>query len=128
MNSETLLIVDDEQSIREYLHRVLSREGFKILEASNGQEALDVLRRQDGEIHLVLMDISMPQMDGQTCARLMIKEKPQIPIICMSGNMDPAQMAKELNIPTITFLQKPFTTEDILNQTRAMLMKARGRG
>ena len=80
--------------------------GFPILEACNGEEALDVFKRQTGKIQLVLMDISMPQMDGQTCARLMLKEQPQIPMVYMSGDMDAARMPG-IETPTMGFLSNP---------------------
>lgn len=123
MNPKTILIVDDEQSIRQLLRRIFSREGFLILEASNGKEALDVFKRETGKIQLVLMDMSMPQMDGQTCARLMLKERPQIPMVYMSGDMDAARMPAELNKPGTAFLSKPFSNEEMLLTAREVLMK-----
>ena len=121
MQLETILIVDDEQVIREFLHRILSKEGFHILEASHGEEALSIFRREAKNIHLVLMDISMPQMDGRTCARLILNEKPGMPIIYMSGNMDPALMTKELSKPAMAFLPKPFTLIALLSTVRRVL-------
>jgi len=119
--NKTILVADDEQPIREFLRRILSKEGFHILEASNGEEALDVFKRQTGKIRLVMMDISMPKMDGTACARLMLKEQPHIPIIYMSGNLDPALMPAELKNPAMAFLPKPFTTEEILFQVCGLL-------
>ena len=124
MNPKTILVVDDEQPIRELLRRIFSRQGFQILEASNGEEALDVFKREAGKIQLVLMDMSMPQMDGQTCARLMLKERPQIPMVYMSGDMDAARMPEELNTPATAFLSKPFTTEEMLLKAHGLLKKA----
>lgn len=121
IDPKTILVVDDEQSIRQFLRRIFSREGFRILEASHGVEALDVFRRQIDDIHLVLMDISMPQMDGLTCAKLMLKDKPQMPVLYMSGDMDPALMPKELTNLTMAFLAKPFTVQDILSKAHNLL-------
>src|ERR1035438_8088008 len=121
MNPKTILVVDDEKPIREFLLRVFSREGYHLLEASNGHEALDIFKRQSQDIHLVLMDISMPQMDGPTCAKLMLKEKPLTPVLYMSGDMDPATMPAELTNPSMDFLAKPFTVQDILSKARGLL-------
>ena len=121
LDPKTILIVDDEQPIREFLRRILSKEGFQILEASNGEEALDVFKRQTAKIQLVLMDIAMPQMDGRTCARMMLKEQPHMPMIYMSGDMDPALMPPELKKPAMAFLPKPFTAEEILFQACSLL-------
>jgi two-component system cell cycle sensor histidine kinase/response regulator CckA len=126
MKSQTILIVDDEQPIREYLRRILSREGFEILESSNGREALKVFGEQAGKINLVLMDISMPQMDGQTCALHMLKDRPHTPVIYMSGDMNPAKMSAELTKSPMMFLSKPFTTEEILSHARALLARPEG--
>ena len=121
MLPKTILVVEDEQPIREVLRRILSREGFQVLEASHGQEALNVFKRRSKEIQLVLMDISMPQMDGQTCGRLMLKERPELRIIYMSGDMDPAHMPEDLIKPTMTFLAKPFTLDILLSTVRRFL-------
>jgi YesN/AraC family two-component response regulator len=97
----TVLIVDDEATIRTYLQLVLRREGFETVEATNGVEALEVMRRF--KVDILISDVQMPKMDGIGLANAVRAEFPDTPLILISGYADTEQIR---NMKVI-FLQKP---------------------
>ncbi|MGA3127656.1 MAG: PAS domain S-box protein [Candidatus Korobacteraceae bacterium] len=110
---ETILLVEDEAALRESVAAYLSQHGYKVLEASNGEEALEVAARHPEKIHLLLTDVVMPRMEGTTLASQLATARPGITTLFMSGYTDhrvlqhlpetrrPAVLQKPLNLQTL---------------------------
>lgn len=120
--SETILLVEDEESVRELAQRILVAEGYRVLEASNGEEALRVSEEYAGSIHLLLTDIVMPGgMSGRQLAAYLLALRPQIKILYMSGYTDDAIVRHGVLDAGIAFLQKPFTLNILMQKVRGVL-------
>jgi CheY-like chemotaxis protein len=122
---ETVLLVEDEPGLRKLISVILSAEGYSILEAPDGVEALRVVKQHAGPIHLLLTDMIMPQMSGRQLAEKLLSLLPDIRVMLMSGN--PAEMIEEEGDldPRVQFLQKPFTPDALTEKLRAVLRRPR---
>jgi two-component system cell cycle sensor histidine kinase/response regulator CckA len=128
-NGETILVVDDEVNIISANRRMLSRHGYKVLEAGNGQEALEMFRSRPDSIDLVVTDIMMPGMDGMGLIRALKASFPGVKIIASSGlgsglghcsqGPDRAEELKALGVGV--FLSKPYSTEKLLRMIHKTL-------
>jgi two-component system, cell cycle sensor histidine kinase and response regulator CckA len=117
-SNRTILVVEDSDAIRHVVCAMLAQNGYTCLEASDGDEALTVLRAED-EVHLVLTDVVMPKMGGAELAGHMARDYPSIPIVFMSGYSDnPLVRAIET---TPMFLPKPFTSSALTTRVRLAL-------
>jgi PAS domain S-box-containing protein len=120
--SETVLLVEDEQEVRLLAHRLLSQQGYRVLEATNGEEALYVAHEQGGEeIHLLLTDVVMPQMGGKELADQLKILRPDIKVLYTSGYTDDAIVHHGVLEPGIHFLQKPFSLKTLSHKVREVL-------
>ncbi len=108
----TILIADDEPNIRKSLARVLSLEGYKIVQAKNGKEALEAVRR--AAVDLVLMDVLMPKLDGLGALGTLREELPELPVVMMSGNASIESAVKATRLGALDFLEKPLSTDKLL--------------
>jgi PAS domain S-box-containing protein len=124
----TVLIVDDEEGIRDVADRILQDFGFQTLLATDGREALDLMERNASQITAVLMDLSMPHMGGQEALRRLRESSPDLPVIMMSGYTEEsvALQFSDTNPGITAFLQKPFLAEDLIGVIR-QAMVASGR-
>jgi CheY-like chemotaxis protein len=113
-NGETVLVVDDEASIREITRSTLETYGFKVMTASDGTEALSIYAQHKDEIAAVIMDMMMPNLDGLATIRVLRKMDPHMKIIPMSGLVADKLMVDSLGIKKELFLQKPYTAEKLL--------------
>ena len=113
---ETILVAEDNPDVRTMIESQLRSAGFEVLTASDGQEALSVLRKYAAKIRLVLLDIDLPGKDGLACLREITLQFPQLPAIMMSGlsSIDPTQLATP-------FLRKPFERTKLLATINAAL-------
>ena len=116
--NETILVVEDSDPIRRVVCAMLSQNGYNCLEASDGSEALNLLRAED-TIQLVLTDVVMPKMDGAELAGHMAREYPAIPILFMSGYSDNPLVRAIERSPI--FLPKPFTVTALTSTVRRAL-------
>src|SRR5258706_8410096 len=118
-----LLIVDDEPNILSTLRRALELEGYAVEVAGSGRLALEKLRAQtfDG----VLLDVSMPEMDGLTALRAMRETQPELPVMMMSGNATLAPGVEATKLGACDFLEKPLTTDKVLITVHNALRLAR---
>jgi PAS domain S-box-containing protein len=106
-----ILVVDDEPRIREVTAAALELEGYEVLTAGDGLEALDVVRREQARIRLIVLDLTMPRMNGvEACARLRVLA-PAIPIVIASGYGEHASLQRFPKGDVAGFLEKPFTLE-----------------
>jgi two-component system cell cycle sensor histidine kinase/response regulator CckA len=107
-------VVDDERISRRVAYRILTEEGFRVLEADSGVEALDVLRLARGRIDLLMIDVVMPQCDGVATARQVLEQWPDQCILYMSAH--PAEVLAQHGLTTLNvpFLAKPYTRGEVL--------------
>ena len=111
----TLLVVDDEPAVRGLVAHFLEHEGFLVLTARCGSEALSIARQHRGEIDLLISDIMMPGMDGPSLAKELRALEPRMPVLLMSGYCD-VEFDR-----TFAFLPKPFYMTDLLDKVRKLL-------
>ena len=115
----TILLVEDEPMVRTVAERALTRHGYKVLTANNGEEALEIVDRGD-EIALLISDVVMPLMDGPTMVRQARKTRPDLPILFMSGYAE-EQLRKSIDIANVAFLPKPFSVKELAEAVRKAL-------
>jgi len=117
---ETLLIVEDEPSVRNLVASALRHDGYHLLIASSAEEALAVADAHDGPIDLLLTDAMMPGKSGVELASLMSERRPATPVIIMSGYTDEILDVPGMKEP-IALLQKPFTPRELRRRIREVL-------
>ena len=124
--SETILLVEDQGDVRDFARDVLEAQGYEVLLAGNGAEALEVAHAHGGRIHLLVTDVVMPRMSGHELAERLAKLRPDMSVLYMSGYPDRAVVNHGILGPGVTFLQKPVATEALARKVRE-LMDARRR-
>jgi len=122
---ETVLVVEDERIVRELIREILSWQGYEVLVASRGAEALEVSERQKGPIHLLITDVVMPGMTGPELARRLTARRPATKVLFMSGYTDDSILHHGVLEPGTEFLQKPFTAESLGAKVRHILDASR---
>jgi len=119
---ETILLVEDEPLVRGLALRILREQGYIVLEASNGNEALNVAQKRTGKrIHLLLTDLVMPQMGGKELATQFKNLRPEIKVLFTSGYTDNAIVHHGVLEPGTHFLQKPFSPKSLSQKVRGVL-------
>jgi PAS domain S-box-containing protein len=121
VGTETVLVVEDEPSIRTLSRRVLEARGYRVLEAGNGKDALERVRGEEGPIHLLLTDLVMPDMPGTELASRLEQLRPGVRVLFMSGYTDDGVVRNGLLGSGRAFLQKPFTPTILANKVREIL-------
>jgi CheY-like chemotaxis protein len=120
--TETILLVEDEDGVRELAKEVLLDHGYTILEAKYGSEALQICTEYEGPIHLLLTDMIMPQgMSGRLLSEKAKKLLPGIKLLYVSGYIDDVILNHGFLDSSVPFLQKPFDPFDLLNKVREVL-------
>ena len=117
--SETILLVEDEAMVRAVAERALTRHGYKVLTAENGEAALEILAREGG-VDLMISDVVMPTMDGPTTVREARKTYPDLPILFISGYAE-EQLRKSIDLERVAFLAKPFSVQKLAEAARDAL-------
>jgi PAS domain S-box-containing protein len=118
---ETVLLVEDDESIRLLARLVLEARGYAVLAAANGDQALEIARHHLGNVHVLLTDIEVPGMRGPDLAARIASLRPAIKVLFMSGAMDGATARRE-NLPAgAALLGKPFSAEDLARRVRELL-------
>jgi CheY-like chemotaxis protein len=118
---ETVLLVEDEESVRNLTRRVLEHHGYHVLSAPNGETAMELSRNHPGEIHLLLTDVVMPGISGPRLAELLVAERRGLCCVFMSGYAATTMEQRILLQGETVFLQKPFTTTQLLRRVRELL-------
>jgi signal transduction histidine kinase/ActR/RegA family two-component response regulator len=119
--SETVLVVDDEEQVRSLECGVLQANGYRVLSAGDGREALRICRECSDPIHLLLTDIIMSNMNGRDLARQATPFQPTMRVLYVSGYPDEAELSSEGASEKTAFLQKPFTSDALLRRVRQTL-------
>jgi two-component system cell cycle sensor histidine kinase/response regulator CckA len=119
--SETILVVEDEDVVRSLACRGLREQGYTVLEARHGHEALDRLAEGRHTIDLVISDVVMPELGGRELGARLAVLQPELPILYMSGYTGDDVIQRGLLEPGMPFQQKPFTPEGLARKVREML-------
>ncbi len=124
--SETVLLVEDESTVRALARRILERHGYSVLEASDVENALRLCHEYEGAVHLVLTDVVMPGMSGPELAERLLTIRPQLRVLYMSGYTDDALVEHGVLEPGVQLLQKPFSPLALVHRVRAVLDSENG--
>jgi two-component system cell cycle sensor histidine kinase/response regulator CckA len=119
--NETILLVEDEESVRRLASLLLERSGYRLLVASSAEEALQTARAFEGEIHLLLTDVVLPGLNGRRLADLLRVERPQTKVVFASGYFDEGDALE----PGSDFIQKPFNPDTLARSIRRALDRGR---
>jgi two-component system cell cycle sensor histidine kinase/response regulator CckA len=117
--SGTILLVEDEDMVRAVAERALSRQGYKVLTAANGEEALELLDGH-GVVDLLISDVVMPMMDGPTMVRHARERFPGMPVLFMSGYAE-EQLRRSIDLDHVAFLPKPFSVQQLAEAARSTI-------
>ena len=120
---ETILVADDEISIRELVRDTLEPLGYNIIEASDGEEALELFHQSDFKIDMLLTDVIMPKMTGKKLAETLIAEKPEFKVLYMSGYTDNVIAHQGVLDENIEFINKPLVPSLLTKKIREVLEK-----
>lgn len=118
-----ILIADDEQHILETVRSYLKQDGFQVVTAQNGREALFVFRHEKPD--LIILDVMMPEMDGWEAARLIRKES-SVPLLFLTARVEEIDQIRGLEIGADEYLSKPFSPRMVVARVRALLRRAYG--
>lgn len=118
---ETVLLVEDEASVRQASRQFLARSGYEVLEACDGEDALRVSREHRGAIHLMVTDVVMPKMGGPRLAERLAEERPDMKVLFVSGYAEKTVLQHgKIDVAT-RFLQKPFSLKALARKVREVL-------
>ena len=118
---ETVLVVEDQPEVRCYIVAVLKAQGYHVFQASDGEEALSMCRDQNSRLDLVLTDIVTPNIGGQMLASRLVKIRPGIRLLFMSGFTEDVVALKAGSGGKLNFVQKPFTPKQLAAKVRMVL-------
>jgi DNA-binding NtrC family response regulator len=125
--TETILLVDDSSSLRKMIQEILSHKGYSVMTAQDGIQALELSRAYSGVIDLLITDIVMPQMGGAQLADQIIRERPDIPVVFLSGYAADKYPIPEHAPGRITTIQKPCSVDTLLTSVRRILDETKAR-
>ena len=117
---QTILVCDDDKEIVEAIDIYLQQEGYQVLKAYDGEEALEILKEK--EVHLLIIDVMMPRLDGIR-ATLKIREESSIPIIILSAKTEDADKILGLNIGADDYVEKPFNPLELVARVKSQLRR-----
>jgi nitrogen-specific signal transduction histidine kinase/CheY-like chemotaxis protein len=120
-SGETVLVVEDEAALREVTRRILARNGYQVITAASGPEALKIARNYQGEIHLLVTDVVMPHMLGKEVAEQVLLIKPETEVLYMSGYARPVLASQGRLEPGVALVEKPFSEADLLAKAGQVL-------
>jgi signal transduction histidine kinase/ActR/RegA family two-component response regulator len=120
-HNETILLVEDEQGVRALARRVLVRAGYRVLESTTPNDALELARKHFKEIRLVLSDVVMPEMSGPALVSMLAQICPLARVLYISGYTDDEVIGRGLANPGIQLLQKPFSAQQLVERVRAAM-------
>ncbi len=119
--TETIMVVEDEQPVRDLLNRILKGQGYRVVVAQSPGEALLIAEELDGEIELVVTDVVMPHLSGPKLVERLRADLPRLRVLLMSGHPEELVLDSKLSGDRLLFLQKPFDPEVLLKKVRELL-------
>jgi DNA-binding response OmpR family regulator len=118
----TVLLVDDEDSVQKLLTYPLEREGYRVVQARDGEEALDLYRAEP--VDLVILDLMLPRLDGLAVCRRLREEESAVPIIMLTARGDEGDKVLGLELGADDYITKPFSIREFMSRVRALLRRA----
>ena len=118
---ETILLVEDDEVVRNLVSEVLDNEGYRLLEAANGVAALSICAQYEERIHLLLTDVIMPEMSGRDLADRLVPQHPEMKVLFMSGYTDDVIADHGVLDAGTAFIQKPFAPDVLARKVRDVL-------
>jgi nitrogen-specific signal transduction histidine kinase/CheY-like chemotaxis protein len=118
---ETILLVEDEEAVRELLRKVLVHQGYTVLEARHGRDALLLLEEYRGPLDLVVTDVVMPEMGGREMVEHMLTARPDLQVLYISGYANEQLARRGVSEPEVSFIQKPFSSDEFVRKVRGLL-------
>jgi signal transduction histidine kinase len=119
--SETILLVEDNDQVRQLIHRILESNGYQVFDAATPQQALTLFERHRDSIHLLLTDVVMPQMSGRQLAEQLLSSHRELKVLYMSGYTEDVALRHGIIEASVAFLQKPVTPHALLRKLREIL-------
>ena len=119
--TERILLVDDEELVRDLGKRILERSGYTVLATASGKEALDLYKKERGKISLVILDLIMPQMGGKRCLEELLKIDPQVKVLIASGYSAGGEAKTTIESGARGFVGKPYDMKQMLQAVRHVL-------
>ncbi|HED00829.1 MAG TPA: PAS domain S-box protein [Proteobacteria bacterium] len=119
---ERILLVEDEKEVRELGVTILSRNGYIVFEAANAREALDIFERENGNFHMVLSDVVLPDQDALGLVDRLLARKPGLPVLLSSGYMDDKSQWPLIRQRGFHFIQKPYAVASLLQAVKKVLV------
>jgi DNA-binding NtrC family response regulator len=120
---KTILVIDDEEGIRETVREILSDEGYRVFDAEDGSKAMDLIRQVHPQV--VLLDIWMPEMDGIGLLREIKQSEPDLPVIIISGHGNIHTAVTTAKLGAFEFIEKPLSLDDLLGTVRQIKIRQR---
>ena len=119
--TETVLLVDDEDLVRDLGARILTKHGYTVLKAANGREALDLFKKESSRLSLVILDLIMPEMGGTECLKELLEIDPNVKVLIASGFSVDASVKETIQMSAKGFVTKPFRVKELLRAVRRIL-------
>ena len=123
LNSETVILVEDEARVRDLTERMLKKLGYSVLTAANGEEAMDVSRAHQGRISLLVTDVVMPNMSGKQVADALVSSRPELKVLYLSGYTENTVVHHGVLDSNVDFLAKPFSRDALARKIREVLSR-----
>ena len=123
---ETILVVEDEESLREVARRIFARNGYRVITAASGPEAIEIVRAHHGDIHLLVTDVVMPHMLGKEVSEQIRALKPDIEVLFMSGYALRVLTSQGMLDPDVSLVKKPFTEVELMGTAAQILNRPSG--
>ena len=120
MENARILVVDDDYEIAKAIEKLLSLDGYQVLKAYNGLEALEILLNE--QVHLILLDVMMPKLDGLSTT-MKIREKKNIPIIILSAKSEDTDKVLGLSMGADDYITKPFSSQELVARVKSQLRR-----
>jgi two-component system chemotaxis response regulator CheY len=117
----TVLLVEDNESTRLGMAEVLALQGYLVLNAANGHDAIAVLQSTEGQIDVVLLDVHLPDVSGVDLYARLREVAPGLPVVVCSGEAEPAEVARLLELGMRRYFQKPITSDELRAAVEAAL-------
>jgi PAS domain S-box-containing protein len=119
--TETVLLVEDEESVRQLVRETLAAKGYRVMEAQNGESGVAAAAQHDGKIDLVITDVVMPGMGGRELVKQLAQTRPETKVLYLSGYTEDAILNEDTIESGAAFLQKPFTLQNLSSKVREVL-------
>jgi CheY-like chemotaxis protein len=119
----TILIADDEDIVRQVAHAALEMAGFSVLQARDGEEAIEVFRNNADLVSLVILDMSMPRMGGEETFRALQRARPRVPVLLSSGFNEQDSTSRIAGRGFAGFIQKPYRPAELVTKVRQLLSR-----